>query len=172
MEGDDELARLAVEVNRTIRTVATYTRELERHRSDADRTLQDADEANLAREALIRTLTEELEEPLNRLHSQLTAIAIANQDAALKTQIRQVLGLLQEAQTNFSDLIELASSVPVARRGMTAIADVLADIRGEIRPLSRAKESVPINFAVTQTRLPITDDGNPTGCTWTWIASD
>jgi signal transduction histidine kinase len=163
VEGDDELARLAVEVNRTIRTVATYTRELERHRSDADRTLQDADEANLAREALIRTLTEELEEPLNRLHSQLTAIAIANQDAALKTQIRQVLGLLQEAQTNFSDLIELASSVPVARRAPNRdLADVLADIREEIRLLSQT-ESVPINFAVTQTRFPITDDGSPTG---------
>lgn len=163
VEGDDELARLAAEVNRTIRTVATYTRELERHRSDADRTLQEADEANLARETLVRTLTEELEEPLNRLHSQLTAVAIANQDAALRTHIRQVLGLLQEAQTNFSDLIELASSAPVARRAPKRdLADVLADIREEIRLLSQT-ESVSINFAVTQTQFPITDDGSPTG---------
>ena len=163
VEGDDELARLAAEVNRTIRTVATYTRELERHRSDADRTLQEADEANLARETLVRTLTEELEEPLNQLHSQLTAIAIANQDAALKTQIRQVLGLLQEAQTNFSDLIELAGSAPGARRAPKRdLTDVLADIREEIRLLSQT-ESVPLNFAITQTQLPITDDGSPTG---------
>lgn len=163
VEGDDELARLAAEVNRTIRTVATYTRELERHRSDADRTLQEADEANLARETLVRALTEELEEPLNQLHSQLTAIAIANQDAALKTQIRQVLGLLQEAQTNFSDLIELAGSAVGGRRAPKRdLADVLADIREEIRLLAQT-ESVPINFALTQTQLPITDDGSPTG---------
>jgi signal transduction histidine kinase len=163
VEGDDELARLAAEVNRTIRTVATYTRELERHRSDADRTLQEADDANLARETLVRTLTEELEEPLSRLHSQLTAIAIANQDPALKTQIRHVLGLLQEAQTNFLDLIELASSAPVVRRAPKRdLADVLADVREEIRLLSQT-ESVSINFAVTQTQLPITHDGSPTG---------
>jgi HAMP domain-containing protein len=161
--GDDELARLANEVNRTIRTVATYTRELERHRSDADRALHDADEANLARETLVRTLTEELEEPLNRLHSQLTAIAIANQDPALKVQIRHVLALLQEAQTNFSDLIELASSAPVTRRAPKRdLADVVADIREEIRLLSQT-ESVPINFAVTQTPLPIAEDGSQTG---------
>lgn len=163
VEGDDELARLAAEVNRTIRTVATYTRELERHRSDADRTLQEADDANLARETLVRTLTEELEEPLSRLHSQLTAIAIANQDPAIKTQIRHVLGLLQEAQTNFSDLIELAGSAPVVRRAPRRdLADLLADIREEIRLLSQT-ESVPINFAVTQTQLQINDDGSPTG---------
>jgi hypothetical protein len=163
LEGDDELARLAAEVNRTIRTVATYTRELERHRSDADRTLQEADEANLARETLIRTLTEELEEPLNQLHSQLTAIAIANQDLGLKTQIRRVLGLLQEAQTNFADLIELASTPPVVRHAPKRdLADVVADVREEIRLLSQT-ESVPINFAVTQTQPLITDDGSPTG---------
>ena len=163
VKGDDELARLAAEVNRTIRTVATYTRELERHRSDADRTLQEADDANLARETVVRTLTEELEEPLSRLHSQLTAIAIANQDPALKTHIRHVLGLLQEAQTNFSDLIELASSAPVVRRAPKRdLADVLADIREEIRLLSQT-ESVSINLAVTRTQLPITDDGSPTG---------
>ena len=163
VDGDDELARLASEVNKTIRTVATYTRELERHRSDADRALQDADEANLARETLIRTLTEELEEPLNGLHSQLTAIAIANQDPALKVEIRHVLALLQEAQTNFSDLIELASSAPVVRRAPRRdLADVVADIREEIRLLSQT-ESVTINVAVTETGLPIVQDGNPTG---------
>lgn len=163
VDGDDELARLANEVNKTIRTVATYTRELERHRSDADRALQDADDANLARETLVRTLTEELEEPMNRLHSQLTVIAIANQDPALKTQIRHVLALLQEAQTNFSDLIELASIAPRVRRApMRDLADVFADIREEIRVLSQT-ESVAINFAVSEARLPIGEDGNPTG---------
>jgi signal transduction histidine kinase len=161
--GDDELARLASEVNKTIRTVATYTRELERHRSDADRALQDADEANLARETLVRTLTEELEEPLNRLHSQLTAIAIANQDHALKAQIRHVLALLQEAQANFSDLIELASSVPLARRApMRDLADVFADLREEIRLLSQT-ESAVITFAVTQPQLQTAEGENRTG---------
>lgn len=163
VDGDDELGRLAKEVNKTIRTVATYTHELERHRSDADRALQDADDANLARETLVRTLTEELEGPLNRLHSQLTAIAIANQDPALKTQIRHVLALLQEAQTNFSDLIELASSAPTVRRApMRDLADVVADIGEEIRLLTQT-ESVAINFAVSEARLPIGRDGNSTG---------
>jgi signal transduction histidine kinase len=163
VDGDDELARLATEVNRTIRTVATYTRELERHRSDADRALQDADEANLARETLVRTLTEELEEPLNRLHSQLTAIAIANHDAALKGQIRHVLGLLQDAQTNFSDLIELAGSAPIVRRvPMRDLADVVADLRDEIRLLSQT-ESVAINFVVSLTGLPTAQELQPTG---------
>lgn len=163
VQGDDELARLAAEVNSTIRTVATYTRELERHRSDADRTLQDADEANLARESLVRTLTEELEEPLNRLHSQLTAIAIANRDQALKEQIKHVLALLQEAQANFADLVELASSAPITRPAPRRdLADVHTDIRREIQLLSQT-EGVPINLVVTQTRLPDADGNNPTG---------
>jgi methyl-accepting chemotaxis protein len=140
ISGDDEIARLAREINGTIRTVATYTRELERHRSDADRALQDADEANLARETLVRALTEELEEPLNRLHSQLTAIAIANHDPALKGHIKHVLGLLQEAQENFADLIELAGSAPTGRRvPRRDLADLLADIRREIELLSQVE---------------------------------
>jgi HAMP domain-containing protein len=151
--GNDELARLAVEVNRTIQTVAAHTRELERHRNDAERALQDADEANLAREGLVRTLTEELEEPLNRLHSQLTAIAIANQDPTLKEQIKHVLVLLQEAQANFADLIELASSTPTARRpAMRELAAVLAEVHDEIRALSQA-EIIPITLMEAQPQL-------------------
>jgi hypothetical protein len=161
--GDDELARLAREVNNTIRTVATYTRELERHRIDADRALQDADEANLARESLVRSLMEELEEPMNRLHSQLTAIAIANQDPALKEQIKHVLTLLLEAQANFADLIELASSAPTMRRApMRDLSDVLADIRQGVHMLAQA-ETVPVNLVVTQARLPDSQKDEPSG---------
>lgn len=151
--GNDELARLAVEVNSTIQTVAAHTRESQRHRNDAERALQDADEANLAREGLVRTLTEELEEPLNRLHSQLTAIAIANQDPTLKDQIKHVLVLLQAAQANFADLIELASSAPTARRpAMRELAGVLAEVHDEIRALSQA-EIIPITLMEAQPQL-------------------
>jgi hypothetical protein len=45
---------------------------------------------------------------------------------------------------------------------MRDLADLVADIREEIRLLSQT-ESVTINFAVTETRLPIVQDGNPTG---------
>jgi len=152
VSGNDELARLAVEVNSTIRTVAAHTRELERHRNDAERALQDADEANLAREGLVRTLTEELEEPLNRLHSQLTAIAIANQDSTLKEQIKDVLVLLQEAQASFADLIELASSAPAKRPAMRELAGVLAEIHDEVQALSQA-EIIPITLMEAQPQL-------------------
>lgn len=150
--GNDELARLAAEVNSTIRKVADHTRELERHRNDAERALQDADEANLAREGLVRTLTEELEEPLNRLHSQLTAIAIANQDSAVREQIKDVLVLLQEAQASFADLIELASSAPAKRPAMRELANVLAEIHDEIQALSQSG-IIPITFLEAQPQL-------------------
>ena len=49
----------------------------------------------------------------------------------------------------------------MARRAMTAISQMcLQTFEGDS---SYRKPSVPINFAVTQTRLHITDDGNPTG---------
>jgi HAMP domain-containing protein len=149
MEGNDELTRLAEALNNTIATVAEYTRELERRRSEADQALQDADAANLTRDGLVRSLTEDLAEPMSSMHSRLTAIAMANTDPELKEDIKSVMALLQDAQSDFADLIEIATQ---AERTRTApwleATEMWADIERDIQRLSET-EAIPINFVVT-----------------------
>jgi signal transduction histidine kinase len=152
VHGDDELTRLAEAINQTISTVASYTRELERRRSDADRALQDADEANLARGGLVRSLTEDLEGPLGEMHSRLTEIAMINHDAELRTRIKEVVALLQRAQADFADLIEIAGSTQRIRKpAPLGLAEMLSEIERDIGRLVDA-ENIPVHFAMT--RLP------------------
>ena len=133
VEGDDDLARLARAINDTIETIASYTTELEERRKDADRALHDADEANLARDGLVRSLTEDLEGPMNLMHSELTAIAMTNHDASLREPIKAVMALLQEAQANFDDLIEVATSLERNRSLPTRdLNEFVADFRRDI----------------------------------------
>src|SRR5262249_14003514 len=108
IEGNDELTRLGIAINNTISTIADYTRELERRRNEANQALQDADAANLTRDGLVRSLTEDLAEPMNTMHSQLIAMAMANKDPELKERIKSVMAALQGAQSDFADLIEIA----------------------------------------------------------------
>ena len=151
IEGSDELTRLAEAVNNTIATVAEYTRELERRRNEADQALQDADAANLTRDGMVRSLTEDLAEPMSSMHSQLTAIAMANSDPELKERIKSVMALLMDAQSDFADLIEIATHMERTRTAPWVKATELwADIERDIRRLSET-EAVPIDFVVTQT---------------------
>jgi HAMP domain-containing protein len=150
IKGDDELTRLAQAINNTITTVAEYTRELERRRSEADQALQDADAANLARDGLVRSLTEDLAEPLGLMHSQLTAIAMANSDPTLRDRIKAVIGLLQDAQSDFTDLIEIATQIERTRTApWLDMAEVWTDIERDLRRLSNA-EGAKLIFAVTR----------------------
>lgn len=147
--GNDEVTQLASAVNSTIQESEAYTRELEFRRKDADRALQDADEANLLRDGLVRSLTEDLEGPINHMHSELTAIAIANQDPKLRDRIKGVIATLQNAQSDFADIIEVATSVQDPRRSaarhLTALLD---DIRSEFKRISELDRK-PIHFGVT-----------------------
>jgi HAMP domain-containing protein len=150
VQGDDDLARLARAVNDTIETIASYTTELEQRRKDADRALHDADEANLARDGLVRSLTEDLEGPMNLMHSELTAIAMTNQDAALREPIKAVMALLQEAQANFDDLIEVATSLERNRSLPTRdLNEFVADFRRDIAELA-STQVAPINLLFAQ----------------------
>lgn len=154
--GHDELTSLAEAVNHTVRTTEEYTRELELRRDDADRALHDADEATLLRDGLIRSLTEDFEGPINQMHEELTAIAIANQDPALRDRIKNVIGMLQDAQINFSDLVAVVASAQGLRRSAARqISTLLDDIRGEFDRLSQV-DGKPIHFNVTA-------PGEPTG---------
>jgi hypothetical protein len=140
VEGDDDLARLARAINETIETISSYTRELEDRRSTADRALHDADEANLARDGLVRSLTDDLEGPMNLMHSELTAIAMTNQDPSLKEPVKAVMALLQEAQANFDDLIEVATSLQRSRGlPMRDLNEFVADLRRDIAMLESAQ---------------------------------
>lgn len=96
VEGRDELARLATEINHTVSMIAAYTKELEQRRADAEGRLHEADEANLARDALVRSLTEDFAAPMARIQIQLTDIARANTDARLREQIKTVIATLVE----------------------------------------------------------------------------
>lgn len=163
VEGEDELTRLAQAINNTIATIATYTRELERRRSDADRALHDADEANLALGGLVRSLTEDLKEPMSLMHSELIGIAIANSDPALRDRIKEVIALLQEVQTDFAELIEIATSAQgVKQPPPRDLADILSDMQGDILLLGEA-EGISTNFAVTQMPFDDARRGEPTG---------
>ncbi|MDY6949517.1 MAG: HAMP domain-containing protein [Pseudomonadota bacterium] len=147
--GHDEVTQLASAVNHTIQTTEAYTRELEYRRTDADRALQDADEANLLRGGLVRSLTDDFEGPINQIHSDLTAIAMANQDPKLRDWIKDVIAKLQDARSDFTDIIEIATSAQDPRRSaarrMTAWLD---DFRTELQRLSDLDKK-PIHFNVT-----------------------
>lgn len=146
IEGDDDLARLGRAINETIETIASYTTELEERRKDADRALHDADEANLARDGLVRSLTEDLEGPMNLMHSELTAIAMTNSDPALREPIKAVMALLQEAQANLDDLIEVATSLERNRSLPTRdLNDFVTDLRRDIAQLA-SSQAAPINL--------------------------
>src|SRR5688572_33454440 len=90
--GKDELADLGRSINETIGKIAAYTRELERRRSEADRALQEADDTALARDALVHSLTEDLDGPLRLMHAELTSAALSNTDPSLKASIKEALG--------------------------------------------------------------------------------
>jgi HAMP domain-containing protein len=151
VEGHDELTRLGEAINNTIATVAEYTRELEQRRKEADQALQDADAANLARDGLVRSLTEDLAEPMALMHARLTAMALANTHPALREDIKQVMALLQDAQSDFTDLMEIATHIEHTRSApWLDIVQVWDDIDRDIRRLS-ATEAIPVNFVVSRT---------------------
>jgi HAMP domain-containing protein len=149
VDGNDEVTQLARAINSTIQTTEAYTRELEFRRKDADRALQDADEANLLRDGLIRSLTDDFEGPLNHMHAELTAIAMANQDLKLRDRIKSVIALLQDAQSDFADLMEIATSAQDPRKSAAQnLAALLDDVRVELQRLSEL-EKKPIHFGVS-----------------------
>ena len=148
--GNDELTRLAQAINNTISTIEEYTRELERRRNEANQALQDADAANLTRDGLVRSLTEDLAEPMSTMHSELTAMAMENKDPELKERIKRVMAALQGAQSDFADLIEIAARVELTRSAPWLDAtEMWADIERDIHRLSEI-EAIPVNFVVTQ----------------------
>lgn len=152
--GHDELTRLAEAINATIDTIAAYTHELERYareserrRSEADRALHDAVAAHLARDGLVRSLTEDLNDPLTRMHADLTAVAIANTDPQLKGRIRAIIALLQEAQGDLVDLLEIATGEQGLKPPLAVdLEDTLSDIERDIRLLSA--EGAPVDFLI------------------------
>lgn len=149
LAGNDELANLAVSINDTIGKVAAYTRELERRRADADRALQDADDARLARDALVKSLTADLEEPLRAMQIELTSVAVANTNPALKPMLRTVLASLQEARENFSDLMEVAAVRASLPAPSDDLAELLSDLDRDIRQLSQTA-GTSVSFAVAR----------------------
>lgn len=149
VNGRDELALLGRAINETIGKIAAYTRELERRRSEADRALQEADDTALARDALVHSLTEDLEEPLGLMHAELTAAALANTDPTLKARIKDALTLLQGARANFTDLMEIATSRRSHPKPHEDLGELLSDLQRDLRLFSQSI-SVPVSFTVTQ----------------------
>lgn len=150
--GVDELTKLAEAINRTIDHIAAYTRELEHRRNEADRALHDADEATMLRNGLVRALTEDLEAPLALIHSELLAIAIANKDPLLRDKIKSTIASLQQAQTDFGDLIEIAISSQRAQQSLPRdLNEILSDIERDVRLLN---ETNNVSISLALVRLP------------------
>jgi CheY-like chemotaxis protein len=149
VDGKDELADLGRSINETIGKIAAYTRELERRRSEADRALQEADDTALARDALVRSLTEDLDGPLVLMHAELTSAALSNTDPSLKARIKEALALLQDARANFTDLMEIATSQRLQPKPHDDLGEVLSDLERDVRLFSQSVK-MPVNFTVTQ----------------------
>jgi signal transduction histidine kinase len=133
VRGDDELARLGRSINATIERIAAYTRELERRRDEASRALQEADDEGMARDALVRWLTEDLEGPLHALHGEVTSVAVANNDPSLKARIRRALTLLQDARTSLSELMQVAAMHRMRPAPLSSLTDLWLDLQQDIR---------------------------------------
>lgn len=163
IEGVDELTKLAEAINRTIDHVAAYTRELEHRRSEADRALHDADEATMVRNGLVRALTEDLEAPLGRIHAELLAIAIANKDPLLRDKIKSTIASLQQAQTDFGDLIEIATSSQRTQQSLPRdLNEILSDIERDVRLLN---DTNSVSTSLALVRLPSGyRHGEPSSC--------
>jgi CheY-like chemotaxis protein len=96
------------------------------------------------------------------MHSQLTAIALANADPQLKERIKSVMLLLQDAQSDFADLIEIATHMERTRAAPWINAtETWGDVERDIKRLSET-EAIPINFVVTQMASPTGSAGPPT----------
>lgn len=149
VDGKDELAHLGNSINETIGKIAAYTRELERRRSEADRALQEADDIALARDALVHSLTEDLDGPLSLMHAELMSAALANTDPALKARIKEALTLLQGARENFTDLMEIATSRRSQPKPHDDLGELLSDLERDIRLFSQSI-NIPVSFTVTQ----------------------
>lgn len=149
VDGKDELADLGRSINETIGKIAAYTRELERRRSEADRALQEADDTALARDALVHSLTEDLDGPLRLMHAELTSAALSNTDPSLKARIKEALALLQDARANFADLMEIATSHRLQPKPHDDLQELLSDLERDVRLFSQSV-NMPVSFTVTQ----------------------
>jgi len=141
VHGDDELARLGHSINATIERIAAYTRELERRRDEASRALQEADDEGLARDALVRWLTEDLEGPLHAMHGELTAVAVANNDPALKAGIRRALALLQDARASLTELMQVAATHRLRPAPPSSLTDLWLDLQQDIRQYTESSDA-------------------------------
>lgn len=156
VEGNDEVSRLAIDVDKAISTIAGYTKELVRRRDEADRALHDADEANLARDGLVKSLTEELDVPLSAIQGELTTMAIENGASTsglgrieLQQRIKSVLGTVQDAQSNLQELIEIGTSTLRAGKVISAsVTDFLTEIQTSSEALSK-NIKLPLHFELS-----------------------
>jgi uncharacterized membrane protein YccC len=98
----------------------------------------------------VRSLTEDLAEPLSSMHAQLTTIAMANADPQLRERIKSVMALLQEAQSDFDDLIEIAAQIEHTRTApWLDAAEMWTDMERDVRRLAET-EAISVNFLVSQ----------------------
>lgn len=141
VRGDDELSRLSHSINTTIERISAYTRELERRRDDANRALQEADDVGLARDALVRWLTEDLEGPLHAMQGELTAVAVANNDPSLKAGIRRALALLQDARSSLTELMQIAVAHRLRAAPPSSLTDLWLDLQQDIRQYAESSEA-------------------------------
>jgi len=153
--GDDELARLGHSINATIERIASYTRELERRRDDASRALQEADDEGLARDALVRWLTEDLEGPLHAMQGELTAVAVANNDPSLKAGIRRALALLQDARASLSELMQVAATHRHRTAPPCSLNDLWLDLQQDIHKHTGSND---VRVALTLAGKEVVDD--------------
>ncbi len=106
----DELGHLAAALNDTIEEIEIYTSQLKTSRDEAKTALTAADDAYLARESLVRSLSHDLIEPTEQMTESLTILAMRNSNAGLEQPIQDILKMAQDMTLSLDDLVVIANT--------------------------------------------------------------
>lgn len=142
----DELGQLAESLNRTIVDIDRYTTQLKTSRDEATAALIAADDASLARESLMQSLSHDLTEPAQQMNKALTYLAMHNSDTTLSQPIQHVLKLGQDLSSTFDDLLAIATtdaSDVASSQSSISLSDLLTNLEAMFPEISDS-----INFDI------------------------
>lgn len=83
------------------------------------------------------------------MHAKLTSAALSNTDPSLKARIKEALAPLQDAQANFTDLMEIATSHRLQPKPHDDLRELLSDLERDVR-LFLQSVNMRVSFTVTQ----------------------
>ncbi len=146
---NDEIGKLATDINDTIEEIGLHTAQLRDSKNEAQRALATADSAYLAKESLMQSLTKDLADPIQEVTKALTLLAMKNNDAALNEAIKMALSLAIASGSNLEDLIAIASTEQNAtpNNQLSSLADLKSALSEEINGVAESI-NCPLHYSV------------------------